>query len=89
LDDLRFETTNQRCANLKMFRKVKLRSSAGGCTACARDNEVRVVKFDSNAFVQAFDPEAGKGLGSALPTGISPHKNSVPFESLKARHHLQ
>jgi hypothetical protein len=88
LDDLRFETTNQRCTNLTMFRNVKLRPSAGGCTACARDTEVRVAKFDSNAFAQGFDPEAGKGLDSALPTGVSPLKNSVPFESLKDRHHI-
>jgi hypothetical protein len=88
LDDLRLETTNQRCTNLTMFRNVKLRPSAGGCFACAHDTEVRVAKFDSNAFDQGFDPESGKVLSSALPTGVSPLKNSVPFESLKARHHI-
>jgi hypothetical protein len=88
LDDLRFETTNQRCTNLTIFRNVKLRPSAGDLTACASDTEVRVAKFYSNPFTQGFDPEAGEGQGSALPTGVSPLKNSVPFESLKARHHM-
>jgi hypothetical protein len=71
-----------------MFRNVKLRPSAGGCTACARDTEVRVSKFDCNAFTQYFDLKAGKILGSALPTGVSLLKNSVPFEILRALHYI-
>jgi hypothetical protein len=66
--------------------KFKLRPSAGGSPACDRDTEVRVAEFDTNAFEQGFGPEAGNILGSALPNGASPLKNSVPFERLKALH---